>query len=125
MRSLVRLNLRAELTLAASITSRKLKTDLDKTRAEHQAQNAKIQTYSNSIHTSEMELASKRQDVKEKEQLEQQQRSERDEVQKMQADLKVSRSPLRTETISDSPTSLSGAGQQAREGRCSHPQARG
>lgn len=78
----------ASLTLAP-LHSRKLKADLDKTRAEHQAANAKIQGYSNAIHTSEMELSAKRQDVKEKEQFEQQQKSERDEVIKMQGELKV------------------------------------
>lgn len=36
-----------------------------------------------------MELSRKRQDIKEKEQLEQQQKSERDEILKMQGDLKV------------------------------------
>lgn len=68
---------------------RAIKVATEKIRNEQQKQNSLVQSLSESIHSNEMELQSKRQELREKEALEKQKETARDEIVDHEKELKV------------------------------------
>ena len=62
---------------------------MEKIRVTQQGQMTTIQSLSNSIHSNEMALARQRQDLKDREQLEQQKVNEKETIAALDAQLKV------------------------------------
>lgn len=66
---------------------------MEKIRAEQQTSSTTLQTLSNSIHSREMDLAKKKQELKDKDALEQTQKDAREEIIKLETQTKVRTSP--------------------------------
>lgn len=64
---------------------------MEKIRAEQQTSSTTLQTLSNSIHSREMDLAKKKQELKDKDALEQTQKDAREEIIKLETQTKVRR----------------------------------
>jgi DNA repair protein RAD50 len=67
---------------------------MEKIRAEQQTSSTTLQTLSNSIHSREMDLAKKKQELKDKDALEQTQKDAREEIIKLETQTKVRTSPV-------------------------------
>lgn len=71
------------------ISSRANKAVVDKLRAEQQSQQAMISSLSNSIHANELELSKSRQELKDRETLEQRKHADMDESARLSAQAQV------------------------------------